>query len=106
MLPEGARRAPNEGLEASGAPLGTMWAQSGRQERVKSHFKAKVEAMLGVQKLFKIHQEPQTSFQTRFSVAKRRKMMNWDLGQERAGKKASKSHTPTEIPGFPARPGA
>ena len=31
MLPEGARRAPNEGLEASGAPLGAMWAQSGRQ---------------------------------------------------------------------------
>ena len=36
MLPEGARRAPNEGLEASGAPLGAMWAQSGRQERFKS----------------------------------------------------------------------
>ena len=31
MLPEGARRAPNEGLEASGAPLGAMWARSGRQ---------------------------------------------------------------------------
>ena len=31
MLPEGVQRAPNEGLEDSGAPLGTMWAQSGRQ---------------------------------------------------------------------------
>ena len=29
MLPEGA--GPNEGLEASGVPLGAMWAQSGRQ---------------------------------------------------------------------------
>ena len=57
MFPEGARRAPSEGLEASGAPLGTMWAQSGRQERVKSHFKAEVEAMLGGQKLPKIHQD-------------------------------------------------
>ena len=55
MLPEGAQRATNEGLEASGAHLGTMWAQSGRQERVKSHFKAEVEAMLGGQKLPKIH---------------------------------------------------
>ena len=36
MLPEGALRAPNEGLEASGAPLGAMWAQSGRQELFKS----------------------------------------------------------------------
>ena len=27
-------------------------------------------------------------------------------GQERAGKKTSKSHTTTENPGFPARPGA
>ena len=35
MLPEGARRVSNEGLEASGAPLGAMWAQSGRQERSK-----------------------------------------------------------------------
>ena len=36
MLPEGARRAPNEGLKASGTPLGAMWAQSGRQESFKS----------------------------------------------------------------------
>ena len=36
MLPEGGRRAPNGGLEASGAPLGAIWAQSGRQERLKS----------------------------------------------------------------------
>ena len=35
MLPEGARRAPNQGLEVSGALLGAMWAQSGRQERSK-----------------------------------------------------------------------
>ena len=35
LLTEGARGAPNEGLEASGAPLGAMWAQSGRQERSK-----------------------------------------------------------------------
>ena len=35
MLPEGARRVSNEGLEASGAPLGAMWAQGGRQERSK-----------------------------------------------------------------------
>ena len=35
MLPEGARRAPNQGLEASGALLGAMWAQGGRQERSK-----------------------------------------------------------------------
>ena len=66
MLPEGARRAPNEVLEASGAPLGTMWAQSGRQERVKSHFKAEVEAMLGGQKLPNIHQEPQNKFPNPF----------------------------------------
>ena len=61
MLPEGARRVSNEGLEASGAPLGTMWAQSGRQERVKSHFKAEVEAMLGPQKLLNIEQEAKTN---------------------------------------------
>ena len=36
LLPEGARRAPNQGLEGSGALLGAMWAQSGRQERFKS----------------------------------------------------------------------
>ena len=35
MLPEGARRAPNQGLEASGALLGAMWAQSGCQEHSK-----------------------------------------------------------------------
>ena len=35
MFPEGARRVSNEGLEASGAPLGAMWTQSGRQERSK-----------------------------------------------------------------------
>ena len=88
MLPEGARRAPNEGLEASRAPLGTMWAQSGRQERVKSHFKAEVEAMLGGQKLSKIHQEPKKNFQDSFSIAKRRKMMNWDPLQEEGPKQA------------------
>ena len=58
MLPERDRRAPNEVLEASGAPLGTMWVPSGRQERVKSHFKAEVEAMLGPKKMLKIAQEP------------------------------------------------
>ena len=36
MLPEGARRAPNQGLEGSGALLGAMWAQRDRQERLKS----------------------------------------------------------------------
>ena len=36
MLPEGTRRARNQGQEASGAPLGAMWAQSGRQERFNS----------------------------------------------------------------------
>jgi len=36
MLPEGARRGPNQGLEGSGALPGAMWAQSGRQERFKS----------------------------------------------------------------------
>ena len=36
MLPEGARRVSNEGLEASGAPLGAIWARSGRLERLKS----------------------------------------------------------------------
>ena len=35
MLPERARRAPNELLEASGPLLGAMWAQSGRQEGSK-----------------------------------------------------------------------
>ena len=36
MLPEGARRGRNQGLEGSGASLGPMWAQSGGQERFKS----------------------------------------------------------------------
>ena len=36
MLHEGARRTPTQGLKASGALLGAMWAQSGRQERFKS----------------------------------------------------------------------
>ena len=35
-LPEGTRRAPNEGSEASGALLGAMSAQGGRQERLRS----------------------------------------------------------------------
>ena len=35
MLPEGARRARNQGLGASGALLGAMWAQSGCQEHSK-----------------------------------------------------------------------
>ena len=77
MLPEGPQRATNEGLEASGAPLGTMWAQSGRQERVKSHLKAEVEAILGGQNCLK-SAKSRKKFQTRFSIAKRRKMMNWD----------------------------
>ena len=88
MLPEGARRAPNEGLEASGAPLGTMWAQSGRQERVKSHFKAEVEAMLGPQKLPKIDQDAKKNFQDSFSIAKRRKMMTRDPLEKEGPKQA------------------
>ena len=34
--PEGPRRVQNERLEPSGALLGAMWAQGGRQERSKS----------------------------------------------------------------------
>ena len=83
MIPAGARRAPNEGLEAFGAPLGTMWAQSGRQERVKSHFKAEVEAMLGGQNCLKSTKSRKKSFQTRFSKAKKRKITTLDPFQER-----------------------
>ena len=78
MLPEGPRKASKEGLEASGTPLGTKWAQSGRQERGKSHFKAEVEAMLGSQKLPKIDQDAKKNFPDSFSIAKRRKMMTRD----------------------------
>ena len=38
--------------------------------------------MLGPQKLPKNDQEPKKNFQDRFSIAKRRKMMNWDPFQE------------------------
>ena len=49
----GARRAPNEGLEASGAPLGAMWAQSGpgpsktASERLLGGLLAALGAFLG-----------------------------------------------------------
>ena len=36
MLPEGARRGPNQGLEGSGALPDARWAQSGRKRRFKS----------------------------------------------------------------------
>ena len=90
MLPEGAQRAPNEGLEASGAPLGTMMAQSGRQELVQSRFKAEIEAMLGGPKLVKATKSRKQKFGTRFSIAKRRNMINWDPFQEGAVEKSPK----------------
>ena len=44
--------------------------------------------MLGPQKLPKNDQKPKKKFQTRFSIAKRRKIMNWDPLQEEGPKQA------------------
>ena len=51
LVPEGARGAPNEGLEASGAPLGAIWARSGRLQRLKSLWVAARGAPGGDKKL-------------------------------------------------------
>ena len=93
MLPEGARKALNDGLEASGPPLGTMWVQSGRQERGKSHFKVEVEAMLGPPKMLKIDQDAKKTLPRQFFDSQEAK--NDDSGPPR--KRRPKTASPKTL---------
>ena len=113
-------RPPEQNLQAKSRPEAiprlriqqkpqALWEA---QELVQSHVqtemkkKAEIEDISGRGKWSNIHQTPKNNIRNPiFDIFDSREAKK-NLGQERAGKKASKSHTPTENQGFPARPGA